>query len=131
MSSPRGCLDWHALATAGVAGLPGCRVTAAGPAHRSDLAGQPACVGQRAAQQDFDLGIGAAQLVAGPPGQGVVDGRVQPQQDALAFAHGVTVPAVTGWRRTWCARRRSRWPWPCRQPARPPLDASDITYIAY
>ena len=68
----------------------------AGPAHRSYLSGQPACVGQRAAQQEFDLGVGAAQLVASPPGEGVVDGWVQPQQDALTFAHRVTVPAVTG-----------------------------------
>jgi hypothetical protein len=39
------------------------------------------------------LGVGAAALVGGPPGQGVVDGRVQPQRDALALTHRVAVPA--------------------------------------
>src|SRR5690242_18114395 len=65
-------------------------------AHRSGAAGQPPCVGECTAEQEFDLGVGAAQLVAGPLGQGVVDGRVQPQQDALAFGHRGSVPAVTG-----------------------------------
>ena len=51
---------------------------------------------ERAAQQELDLGVGAAQLVGGPPGQGVVHGRIEPQQHALALAHRVTVPAVTG-----------------------------------
>ena len=45
--------------------------------------GQPARVAERAAQQELDLGIGAAQLVAGPPGQRVVHSRVEPQQNAL------------------------------------------------
>jgi hypothetical protein len=58
----------------------------AGP-HRPGAAGQPPCFGERAAEQEFDLGVGAAQLVAGPSGQGVVDGGVQPQQDALALGH--------------------------------------------
>ena len=72
---------------------------AAGPrapagAHRSCLTGQPPGVGQRAAEQKLDLGVGAAQLVLGPSGQGVVHGRVQPQQYALALAHLLTVPAL-------------------------------------
>ena len=37
--------------------------------------GQPAGVGQRAAEQVLDLGVGAAQLVAGPAGQRVVHRR--------------------------------------------------------
>src|SRR5882762_1620042 len=48
---------------------------AAGP-HRPGAAGQPPGVGERAAEQELDLGVGAAQLVAGPPGQGVVDGGI-------------------------------------------------------
>src|SRR6185437_16662485 len=68
----------------------------AGPAHGSDLAGQPPGVGQGTAQEELDLGVGAAQLVGGPPGQGVVDRRVQAQQETLALAHVVTVPALTG-----------------------------------
>jgi hypothetical protein len=57
---------------------------AAGPAHLPGPAGQPPRLGEGPAQQELDLGVGAAELVGGPPGQGVVDGRVQPQQDALA-----------------------------------------------
>ena len=69
----------------------------AGP-HRPGAAGQPPGVGERAAEQELDLGVGAAHLVAGPPGQGVVDGGVQPQQDALALGHRGPVAAVTGTR---------------------------------
>src|SRR5271154_3394768 len=75
------------------------RAAGAGPpglAHLPGVAWQPACIGQRLAQQVLDLGVGAAQLVGGPAGQRVVHGGVQPQQDALALAHRVTVPAVTG-----------------------------------
>ena len=39
---------------------------------------------------------GAAQLVVSPSGQRVVDGGVQPQQDALALAHTGPPPALTG-----------------------------------
>jgi hypothetical protein len=59
----------------------------AGSAHLARLAGQPPRVGQRAPQQELYLGVGAAQLVGGPSGQGVVHGRIQPQQDALALTH--------------------------------------------
>jgi hypothetical protein len=45
-------------------------------------------VGEGAAQEELDLRVGAAQVVAGPPGQGIVDGRVQAEEDALAFGHG-------------------------------------------
>jgi hypothetical protein len=68
----------------------------AGPAYRPDSAGQPPGVGQRAAEQELNLGVGAAQFVGGPPAQRIVHGRVQPQQDVLALAHRMTVPAVTG-----------------------------------
>jgi hypothetical protein len=61
----------------------------AGP-HRPGAAGQPPGVGERAAEHELDLGVGAAQLVAGPPGQGVVDGGVQSQQDALSLGHRYT-----------------------------------------
>ena len=73
------------------------------------MPGQPSGVGQRAAQQELDLGVGAAQLVTGPPGQGVMHRRVEPQQHALTLAHHATaltappmpatsviVPAITG-----------------------------------
>ena len=57
------------------------------------MLGQPFRFGKSAAQQELDLGVRAAQLIGGPPGQRVVNGRIQPQQHALALAHHVTVPA--------------------------------------
>jgi hypothetical protein len=41
------------------------------------MPGQSPCVGQRAPQQELDLGVCAAQFVGGPPGQGGMNGRVQ------------------------------------------------------
>src|SRR5215470_19808466 len=76
-------------------GPAGGRWPPAGP-HWPGAAGQPPGFGERAAEQEFDLGVGAAQLVAGPSGQGVVDGGVEPEQDALAFGHCGSVVAVTG-----------------------------------
>ena len=38
-----------------------------------------------AAQQHLDLRVHAAKLVRGPPGQRIVDGRVDAQQDLLAL----------------------------------------------
>src|ERR1017187_2148712 len=65
-------------------------------AHPSGVAGEPSGVGERAAEEELDLGVGAAQLVAGPSGQGVVDGGVEPEQDAFAFGHRGSVPVVAG-----------------------------------
>jgi hypothetical protein len=48
------------------------------PAHLSGAVGHPARVAERAAQQELDLGVGTAQLVGGPTGQGVVHGRIEP-----------------------------------------------------
>jgi hypothetical protein len=67
----------------------------AGP-HWPGAPGQLPRVGERTAEQELDLGVGAAQLVAGLLGEGVVDGGVQPQQDALAFGHRGSVAALTG-----------------------------------
>ena len=69
---------------------------AAGAAHLAGVAGQPSRVGQRAAQQELDLGVRAAQLVVRPAGQCVVHRRIEPEQHALTFAHRDTAPAVTG-----------------------------------
>jgi 2-desacetyl-2-hydroxyethyl bacteriochlorophyllide A dehydrogenase len=57
------------------------------PALRGDPAGEPSRVGQGAAEQELDLGVGTAQLVGRPAGQRVVDGRVEPQQDVLPLTH--------------------------------------------
>jgi hypothetical protein len=53
------------------------------------MAGHPARVAKSAPEKELDLGVGAAQLVGRPAGQGVVDGRVKPQQHALAFGHPI------------------------------------------
>jgi hypothetical protein len=50
---------------------------ATGP-HWPGAARQPPCIGERTAEQEFDLGVRTAQLVASPSGQGIVDSRVQP-----------------------------------------------------
>ena len=59
-------------------------------AHLADVAGQPASIGQGTPKQELDLRVRAAQLIRCPPGQSVVNGRVQPKQQALTFAHGLT-----------------------------------------
>ena len=59
----------------------------AGPAHLPGVGGHAAGVGERAAQQVFDLGVGAAQFVGGPAGEGVVDRGVEAEQEAFAAGH--------------------------------------------
>jgi hypothetical protein len=76
-----------ALARVGVCAIIRVARWTAGAAHLPDVSGQAAGVGQGPAEQELDLGVGAAQFVAGPPGQRVVHGRVEAQQDALAFGH--------------------------------------------
>src|SRR5262249_54792236 len=57
---------------------------------------QPAGVDEGPAEQELDLRVAAPELLGGPPGQRVVDGGVQPQQDALALGgHGYSVPTLT------------------------------------
>jgi hypothetical protein len=60
--------QWRAASGAAGGGWP-----PAGP-HWPGAPGQPPRVGERTAEQELDLGVGAAQLVAGPSGEGVVDG---------------------------------------------------------
>ena len=57
----------------------------AGAAHLPDVSGQPAGLGQGAAEQELDLGVAAAQFVAGPPRQRVAHGGVEAEHDALTF----------------------------------------------
>jgi hypothetical protein len=49
--------------------------------------GHAAGVVQCPAQDQLDLTVDAAQLVVGPTGERVVDGRIDPEQDLPAFAH--------------------------------------------
>jgi hypothetical protein len=58
----------------------------AAPGDRLCLFGHPARVIEGTAQQDLDLGVEAAELVGGPPSQGVMDGGVEAQRDLLALA---------------------------------------------
>jgi hypothetical protein len=57
------------------------------PAHPARVAWQPPGLGERPAEHELDLGVRAPQLVIGPPGEGVVHGRIQAQQNAFSFRH--------------------------------------------
>ena len=54
---------------------------------RPRLPWHPAGVLERAAQEELDLRVAASKLVLRPPRDGVVDCRVEPQEDALAIGH--------------------------------------------
>ncbi len=54
------------------------------------MRGQPPGFGERAPEQELDLGIRAAQLVRRPPGQRVMHGGIKPEQDALTLSHAAT-----------------------------------------
>src|SRR5690606_14407145 len=58
---------------------------AARAAGRADVAGEAAGVVERAAQQHLDLRVDAAQVVAGPAGEGVVHRGVEAQEHRLAL----------------------------------------------
>jgi hypothetical protein len=59
------------------------RATALG--ERRCLSGHPASVVEGVSQQHLDLGVEAAELVSGPPGQRIVNGRIESQRDLLAL----------------------------------------------
>ncbi len=77
---------WGRAGPGGIAGWP----AAAG--QRADAVRQPPGPRQRLAQQVFDLSRGAPQLVPGPPGQRVVHGGIEAEQQLLAFAHRARPP---------------------------------------
>src|ERR1700677_254228 len=64
------------------------RARASGAAHRAGLARQPAGVAEGAAEHELDLGVGGPHLIGRPLGQGVMDGRIEPEQDAFTVCHG-------------------------------------------
>ena len=68
---------------------PAVRSRSAWLSHLGRAIRQPARVSKRPTQEVLDLGVGASQLVTGPAGERVVDGGIEAQQDALAFAHRV------------------------------------------
>ncbi len=51
---------------------------------------------ERPAEHELDLGVDAAQLAGGPPGEGVVNGGIQSQQNALALTHRSTPGLACG-----------------------------------
>jgi hypothetical protein len=53
-------------------------------------------IGQGAPKEELDLRIRAAELVGSPPGQRVVDGRIEPEEDALALGHQGICHRATG-----------------------------------
>jgi hypothetical protein len=60
-----------------------------GPAasgHRSHCSGHPAGVLEGVSQQQLDLSVEAAKVVIGPPREGIVDRRVDAQQDLLSLS---------------------------------------------
>src|SRR5690606_11535059 len=62
---------------------------ASAPGDAARVAGEAPRVGEGLAEQELDLGVGAAEFVACSAGQGVVDRGVQPEQDALTLVrHG-------------------------------------------
>ena len=79
MSSSRHCATAD-MDVVEVTPLRRARVPAPRPGRRIFPAwsGSGPASAERAAQQELDLGVGAAQLVGGPPGQGVMDRRIEP-----------------------------------------------------
>ena len=57
----------------------------AAPGYGRRLWRHPARVVEGPPQQHLDVGVEAAELVSGPPGQGIVDHRVDAQQHLFAF----------------------------------------------
>jgi hypothetical protein len=53
------------------------------------VAGHPAGVVEGAPKEHLDVGVEAAELVSGPPSQGVVDLRIDPQQHLFALTSHV------------------------------------------
>jgi hypothetical protein len=49
------------------------------------MLGHPARIGKGSPQQQLDLRVEAAELIRRPPTQRVVDGRIEAEQDRLAF----------------------------------------------
>jgi hypothetical protein len=56
-------------------------------ANAASLPYQLACLAKRAAQQEFNLGIQAAQLSIGPTLQGFVRCGIKPQKECFPLLH--------------------------------------------
>jgi hypothetical protein len=58
--------------------------------------GEASRVGKGTPQQELDLRVGTAQLITSPAGEGVVDGGIQAEQDALTFCHAFFADLASG-----------------------------------
>jgi hypothetical protein len=56
------------------------------PGYRLGLLGHPAGIVQGSAEENLDLGVEAAELVGGPPGERVMNRGIKAQRDLLALA---------------------------------------------
>jgi hypothetical protein len=65
------------------------------PRKGCSLVRHPPRIGQRSAEEDLHLSVDAAELVVGPPDEGVVDGRVDPEKNLAALTHVYSEPAFT------------------------------------
>jgi hypothetical protein len=48
--------------------------------------GHPVGIVERSPKENLDLGVEAAELVRGPPGERVMDGGIEAQRNLLALA---------------------------------------------
>lgn len=58
------------------------------PGQRPSTVRHPPSLDERSAEQHLDLSIDAAELICRPPGQRIVDGRIDPKEYLLAVIHG-------------------------------------------
>jgi hypothetical protein len=56
------------------------------PGYCLGLLGHPAGLVEGPSKENLDLGVEAAELISGPPGQRVVNGGVETQRDLLSLA---------------------------------------------
>ena len=66
--------------------LPGLNVS--GAAFAMDSSRQTASARKSAAEEKLDLGVAAAKLVLSPPGDCVVDCRIEPEKEAFSLRNG-------------------------------------------
>jgi len=61
------------------------RLNGSGAAFARGCSRQTASAHEGVSEKELDLSIAAAKLVLSPPGDGVVDGRMEPDQNASAL----------------------------------------------
>jgi hypothetical protein len=64
------------------------RLNVSGAAFARDCSRQTASARKSAAEEKLDLGVAAAKLVLSPPGDCVVDCRIEPEKEAFSLRNG-------------------------------------------